>query len=313
MSRYSISDAVFFATKHDKKSKHFRRLAITYILLKIVFFAVLVAIAFPFMSGLGELFSGDLDPQVLEAELVAPISLLSNIQSIGGLLFLPFFMAVMGSFYRWAVNDDWSSKGFGLRFGNTELHLFLVYLVVYIIIILATLALIIPFSIVMSIQFAASDEFSSTLVAVAVLGGFAIFWIWIWLAIKLSLAAALTVRHGEIKIFESFAATKGHFWKLFFSNFLFIIMYIVILVIFMIAMLIISLPFIGVGMAIFGTSPAESDYILIAVVAAIPIALLIIAALWIEFWGYAASAGIGAYFLRWKEGDPVEKVAKEFE
>ena len=211
MSRYSISDAVFFATSHDKKSKHFKRLAIAYILTKVIFFILIALIAAPFMGSLMELFSTDMASEATQLELVAKISVFSNIQSLGGLLFLPFFLAIMASFYRWTVNDDWSKKRLGLRFGATELHLFLVYLVVYFIIILAALVLIIPFSIVISIQFAASDEFNSGLVLMTFFGGLAIFCFLIWLSVKLSLASALPCAMGTSKYLNHFPSAKVAF------------------------------------------------------------------------------------------------------
>jgi len=313
MSRYSISDAVFFATSHDKKSKHFKRLAIAYILTKVIFFILIALIAAPFMGSLMELFSTDMASEATQLELVAKISVFSNIQSLGGLLFLPFFLAIMASFYRWTVNDDWSKKRLGLRFGATELHLFLVYLVVYGLVFLAALLLIIPFSIVISIQFAASDELNSGLILIAFFGSFAIFCFLIWLSVKLSLASALTVRHGDIKIFESFSASKGHFWKLFGSYLFLILIYMVAVLALLIVMAIIVLPFFGIGVAMFGMSPGEADYLMIAALAVIPVVIITIIALLMEFWAYVASAGIGAYFVRWKDGDPVERVAKEFE
>jgi hypothetical protein len=282
-------------------------------LLKIVFFVLTAAIAFPFMGALMELLSADLTSEAAQLELGAKVSIFSNIQSLFGLFFFPFFLAIMGSFYRWAVNDDWSKKRFGLRFGTTELHLFLVYLVVYGLVFLAALLLIIPFFIVMSIQFTASDEFNSGLVLMTFFGGLAVFCFLVWISVKLSLAAALTVRHGDIKIFESFSASKGHFWKLFGSYLFLILIYIVAALALLIIGLIIVLPFFGIGVAMVGMSPTEADYLTIAVLAVVPIALITIIALWIEFWAYAASAGIGVYFVRWKEGDPVERVAKEFE
>ncbi|MCF6292590.1 MAG: hypothetical protein L3J04_04255 [Robiginitomaculum sp.] len=313
MSRYSISDAVFFAISHDKKSKHFKRLAIAYILLKIIFFILIALIAAPFMGSLMELFSTDLTSEAAQLELGAKISVFSNIQTLGGLLFLPFFLAVMASFYRWTVNDDWSKKRLGLRFGATELHLFLVYLVVYGLVILVALLMMIPF-VIAAVTLGNSDtEFNGYQFLMFFFGGLVYFAILIWLSVKLSLAAALTVRHGDIKIFESFSASKGHFWKLFGSYLFLMFIYMVAAMALFIMAAIIVLPFFGIGVAVVGMSPTEADYLMIAALAVIPIVLITIIALWIEFWAYVASAGIGAYFVRWKEGDPVERVAKEFE
>ena len=52
------------------------------------------------------------------------------------------------------------------------------------------------------------------LILAGVLLVFAVFALIVWLAIKFSLAVAMTVDRRKITLFESFTATKGHFWAL---------------------------------------------------------------------------------------------------
>jgi hypothetical protein len=101
-------------------------------------------------------------------------------------------------------------KAFGfLRLGMDEVRVFVVSLVIGLI---AGVVLAFAF-IVLSIV--AALALSAPVLWIAVLlGALAAMALFVWLCVKWSLAIPITLTKKKIAIFDSFAATKGHFWPL---------------------------------------------------------------------------------------------------
>jgi len=311
--RFSVSDAMFFAISYDKASGHFRRLAMAYILIKLLLFVVAIAILYQFIAPIFEGISSFSD--LKSSAFLEQFNLISNVSSLSGILILPVFLAIVTSFYRWTLKDDWKRSWFGLRFGIAELNLFVVYIVIYGIFILAIVIFMIP-ALALAFGVAAVTDTGdgpnvALVVLVSILAGFAFLAGLFWLGIKLSLTLALTARDGRIVIFESFTETKGHFWKLFGS---YILLYLVAMVAGMIVMLvslIVAVPFVVAGINMVGMSPAPQDYGTIAALAATPILVATVLSFFWEYWFYVSIYGISSYFLRWKEQNKVSASTKE--
>ncbi|VAW02879.1 hypothetical protein MNBD_ALPHA06-1586 [hydrothermal vent metagenome] len=314
MTSYSISDAVFFATSHDKQSGHFKRLALVYVVAKLILLALFMLIALPLIGPVLEsLPTIDLENANDITALTTQYSLLSNAQSLSGILFFPIFLSVTASFLTWAIKDEWSPSRFGLKFGQTEMNLFVVYLALFGMFFVAFLVMMIPMVIIISVlSFSSGDTASAGMIVLVILAAFAFIAALIWFGVRLSLALAMTVREDRIVIFESFAATKGHFWKLFGSYLLLYVIAILASIVLMFVILLVAAPFVGAGFSMFDGMPQVSDYGKIFSLAFIPMLIALILATLLEYWLYMAGNGITAYFLRWKDGDPAQALADVF-
>lgn len=314
MTPYSISDAVFFAINHNRQSGHFKRLALVYVLAKLVLLVLFMLFAMPLIGPLlDSISSADSEEANNFGAIAAQYSLLSNAQSLSGILFLPFFLSITASFLTWAVKDEWSPTKFGLKFGEMEVYIFVVYLAIFGMFFVAFLVAIIPFSIIAFTSASAFGESaSSSTIFLLVIMVFAFMAALVWFGIRLSLALALTARENRIVIFESFAATKGHFWKLFASHLLMFVIAMFAGVVLMLVTLLVAAPFVGMGFGMFDGMPQSSDYGKVFSLAFIPMLVAIGLGTLLEYWMYMAGNGIAAYFLRWKDGEPVETLANVF-
>lgn len=162
-----------------------------------------------------------------------------------GLLLLPLSIvvgAVLSAGVARAVLFP-EQKAFGyLRLGMDEVRVFVVSLVVG----LLAAAIMGLAVMVVSVIAAVAVMVPPLWIAVAV-GVLATIALFIWLAVKWSLAVPITVSEKKIAIFESFAATKGHFWPLLGMAIVAIVLWVLIAALSMIVVLPLSMLS-GIGM-----------------------------------------------------------------
>ncbi len=313
MNRYSVSDAIFFATSYDRKSRHFWRLAMAYLLSKLIFFAIVLSAIYPFAAeAISVIANTEIwnEKTFQDPEFLSKVELLSNFSTLGGLLFLPIFLMILASFYHWTLNDDVRRSWLGLGYGKAALNLLVVYIAIYGIFLIFMFLLLIPVVAAITAVVFATDNgdgpnvaLTVLVVVTAIIGVMAALF---WLGVKLSIAPALSVRDSEIRIFESFSATRGHFWKLLGSYLLLYLVVMVVGLIMLMAVAFISAPFIVVGVSQIGFSPGAEDLQLIIKLAVVPlISLFVLSTIW-EYWSYISYHGIAAYFLKWKAKNSAE-------
>lgn len=137
-----------------------------------------------------------------------PYQLLAFPLSVAGML------AIYGAIYRAILRPE--DRGFGyLRLGRREGAMFLTSLVAVFLLIVAAMAAALAIVIlVMGLRMAAGPNSSATglatfglILVTVILGG--------WCAIRLSLAYPMAFTDGRFRLFESWALTRGHGWKIF--------------------------------------------------------------------------------------------------
>ncbi len=133
-------------------------------------------------------------------------------------LILPIGMLVSAIFlsavFRPVLRPE--DKGlFYLKLGGDELRLFLLQLAWIGIAIAAEIVLVILVVIVVVIVASTKGQMGAGGVLAAVVGGIAVFCAMIWLMVRFSLAAPMTFAEGRVRVFGSWALTRGRFWALF--------------------------------------------------------------------------------------------------
>ena len=102
--------------------------------------------------------------------------------------------------------------GFGyLRLGMDEVRVFVVTLVIAILYSIATIVAFVAAIVIGVVAVTAMEGWGALVMLVTVLAAIAFA---IWLAVRWSLAVPITVDQKRFAFFDSFAATKGHFWPL---------------------------------------------------------------------------------------------------
>ena len=123
-----------------------------------------------------------------------------------------------------------------LRFGQTELHVLLVQLVVFLVIGAVYLGGIFILFLLIGLGAAAGGGVAALMGLLALIGMFAWFVGLLLVAVRLAPAASMTVRDGTIRIFEAWSMTKPHFWPMLGSYLVvgvigYIIIYIIMIVV----------------------------------------------------------------------------------
>lgn len=148
-------------------------------------------------------------PEMVQMQThMLPYQLLAFPFSVAGML------VIYGAIYRAILRPRDRSFGY-LRLGRREGAMFLTSLVAILLLIVAAMAAALVIVIlVMGVRMAAGPNSNATglvtfgLILVAViLGG--------WCAIRLSLAYPMAFADGRFRLFESWALTRGHGWKIF--------------------------------------------------------------------------------------------------
>ncbi len=292
---FSADKAAFFVFEKREKKK-LGALGVLYVLTRFVLIGAVIALATPLIM---PSIPGLMDMDTQSTEFTLKIQSLSNIFSginlLFSLLFLPVFIAIYTALLRWMLGDESKGGLFGLHFGETELNVLVVMIALGLLIAFGALFSLIPLAVVLGIAAALMDDPNKgLLVTVGIV--YVVIWLCtlIWVSVRLSPAAALTVKRGKIQVFETFAVTKGYFWSLFAAYLLrFFVLLAIGLVIFL-AMLLIAIPFLLIGISMFGTEPSMSHVAGYVSLAAVPVALYLMMGFGMEYLGYAMGAGIAA-------------------
>ncbi len=122
---------------------------------------------------------------------------------------------IMGGVIYAAVNravfrPNESAFGY-LRLGMDELRVIIVYFALSVLMTIAFMAVVMVAALITGIGAAAMGDAGWILAVVAFIAAFAFM---IWLLVRFSLAIPITVAEKKFAIFESWGATKGHFWGL---------------------------------------------------------------------------------------------------
>ncbi|PHS28000.1 MAG: hypothetical protein COA84_03105 [Robiginitomaculum sp.] len=298
MSGFSADKAAFFVFEKREDPRAWRRLGWVYVFVRFVLLALLMVAMAPFiLKSLPDLMA--LTPESTEFSL--KIQSLSNViqaaSMVVGLFFLPVFISIYTALLRWMIHGPKTGKRIGLRFGEQELQVLVVMIAVTLVVVLGVLLSMIPLGILIAVTVALSKSDGGSTLALMATIGYGVFWLGgiIWFSVRLSPAAALTVKRGKIQVFETFAVSKGHFWGLFLA---FVVQFFIILAMsigLMFLALLVSLPFLGVGVAMFGwQEPDMANVNAYIGLAAVPLAIIMIAGIVTEYLRYAMYAGVGA-------------------
>ncbi len=294
---FSADRAAFFVFEKRDDAKALRRLGTVYIVIRLLLLFIVLAIAAPYMiDAVPALFALDEKSTEFALKIQAMGNYFQAVGMLASIGFLPFFIAIYTALLRWMIFGQSSKKWFGLRFGEQELHVLVVMIAIAIITFLAILISLLPFGILVGITVALKEGGNAGLpLILSIIYG--VIWLCgiIWFVVRLSPAPALTVQRGKIQVFETFAISKGHFWGLFLAYLLqfFVVLAISLAILFF--ALLVSLPFLGIGYAMFGVQePDMANVRAYIALAAVPLLLLTISGLALEYLRYAMGAGVGA-------------------
>lgn len=310
MSTFSADKAAFFVFDQRADKATMRRLGMAYILVRLLLLTVVIAFAAPFiMKALPNL----LEMETESTEFALKIQSLANsFQAVGwlaSLIFLPVFIAVYTALLRWMILGQSGGKWFGLRFGEQELHVLVVMIAITVLIAFGALFSLIPLGILVGVTAALWEAGNGTIPLVgSLVYGTLWFGALIWFSVRLSPATALTVKRGKIQVFETFAVSKGHFWSLFLAYLLQFFVLLAASIALVVTALLVSLPFLGLGLAMFGwAEPDMANVRAYIALATVPLLLITIAGLGLEYIRYAMGAGVGACLVvsdAYKEDTP---------
>jgi hypothetical protein len=298
MSGFSADKAAFFVFEKREDPRTWRRLAWVYVFVRFVVLASLMVAMAPFLlKSVPDLMA--LTPESTEFNL--KIQSLSNVvqaaSMVASLFFLPVFISIYTALLRWMIHGPVTGKRIGLRFGEQELQVLVVMIAVGLVVVLGILLSMIPLGILIAVTVAMLKGDGGGAMALFATIGYGVFWLGgiIWFSVRLSPAAALTVKRGKIQVFEAFAVSKGHFWGLFLA---FVVQFFIVLAMsigLLFLALLVSLPFLGVGVAMFGwQEPDMANVNAYIGLAAVPFSIIIITAIFMEYIRYAMYAGVGA-------------------
>ncbi len=295
--KFSADRAAFFFIEKRADKGALRRLGFAYVLGRLIIIAMMVLVTLPFLiNAAPTLLDMDPDSNAFLLKLQSVSNVYQAVGMLAGMVFLPIFVAIYAALLRWMIHGESGGKRLGLRFGEQELQVLVVLIAVTLVLVLAIIVSLIPLvivAVVASVMAKAGGH--QIIVAFGFILGFAWLCAIIWFSVRLSPAVALTVKRGKIQVFEAFAVSKGHFWSLFLAYVLqfFVILALALAVLF--TALLVSLPFLGVGVAMFGWSePSMTNVGAYIGLAAVPMLVLTITGLMVEYLRYAMGAGVSA-------------------
>ena len=303
---FSADKAAFFLFD-DRPHKHtWRRLGIAYVLARLVLIALILVIAAPFViSTLPNLTGMDPQSDAFKTQLQGSIQIIQSVGYLGAILFLPIFAAIYTALLRWMIRGQSGGKWFGLRFGQDEINVLVVLIALFVVVLFAALLALIPLAVLIAIAVALKGgSLGGVFIALSIL--YALVWLAavIWFSVRLSPAPALTVKHGKIQVFETLAISRGHFWGLFLA---YVVQFFILLALslgLVFAGLLVSLPFLGAGLALFGgDEPSMANVGAYIALAAVPLLFFALMGLAIEYLRYAMGAGVGACLVMAEDQD----------
>jgi hypothetical protein len=184
-----------------------------------------------------------------------PQQILALIGSMfGAILILILVMVVVGAMLRAAVFraelEPENSSGAYLRLGGQELWVFLSVFVMGLVIFAVQFALGIPIAIVAGVaafsgiasgggEEAAVGAMAS-MIGLRIVGQILISAVGIWLWLRLCLGPVMSFRERQFRLFESWAITKGHAWRMF------LVMLVAVLAIIVLDIIVVGIGVIGV-------------------------------------------------------------------
>jgi hypothetical protein len=182
---------------------------VTYLIMVALLFLIMGSTLMD-MSQLGT----DPDPTRMMANM-------AKMQSMN-LITMPWALIVTAVFtaavYRAVLRPTETGFGF-LRLGPDEWRLVLLNIVLWVLYMVAMFVLVLGcFLVFGGLAFAlgaGSNPTGAATIILAILGGLTFLCVLVWVSVRMSLAAPMTFAQGKLKVFESWSATKGHFWPLF--------------------------------------------------------------------------------------------------
>lgn len=205
---FSASDAAFEGFRLTRRSPLTIVIwALAYLAFGVILLALIGGSMVSFMEQAAEL-DGVVDPS---PEQMLP--LMGAYFSMMGLAF-PLsivFAAVIYTAVNRAVLRP-QEKAFGyLRLGGDEVRVFVVYLALSVLAMIAAVILFGLVGVLVGVIAAAAENLSALVAVIGFVGAFCLF---IWLCVRFSLALPITVAEKRIAIFDSWSVTRGHFWGL---------------------------------------------------------------------------------------------------
>ncbi len=294
---FSADKAAFFLFDDRPHKKTWRRLGVAYVIARLLLLALTFALAAPFVvNALPDLLAMDPQSEAFKTQLQGSMQVFQVVGYLGAILFLPVFTAIYTALLRWMIKGESGGKWFGLRFGQDEINVLVVFIAIFVVIMLVAFVGLLPFGAFIGLAVALKGStLGGVFIALSILYG--LIWMGgvIWFSVRLAPAPALTVQRGKIQVFETLAVSKGHFWGLFLA---YVVQFFVLLALglgVVFAGLLISLPFLGAGLALFGgEEPSMANVGAYIALAAVPVLFIVIAGLFVEYLRYAMAAGIGA-------------------
>ncbi len=304
---FTADKAVFFLFDDRPHKNTWRRLGLAYVLARLALLVLTFAIAAPFAAkALPELLALDPQSDAFRTQLQGPMQIFQSAGYMGGILFLPIFTAIYTALLRWMIKGESAGgKWFGLRFGQDEINVLVVLIAVFVLVMSVAFFALLPLGAFIGLAVALKGSTAGGIfIALSIL--YALAWLGavIWFSVRISPAPALTVLRGKIQVFETLAISKGHFWGLFLA---YVVQFFVILALslgILLIGLLIALPFLGAGLALFGgEQPSMANVGAYAALAAVPALFFILAGLFVEYLRYAMSAGISACLVLAEAGE----------
>jgi hypothetical protein len=155
-----------------------------------------------------------MNPQALEANPGAMMALYAQLAPLYGaliLISLAYYAVLLPAAYRAVLRPQESAFGY-LRFGADEGRQLIVNIVLGLVMIVVYFGSVILMALIVAITAFAGDVgavIGTLLGIVALLGS------WFYVAVRLSLAGPQTLAERRLRLFGSWALTKGRFWPLF--------------------------------------------------------------------------------------------------
>ncbi len=297
---FSVDRAAFFLFEERPQKTLLRSLGVVYVLVRMVTFVLVSLLALPFVWGALTTVLGANDGAAGGARQVQWLSdTFEWLSLFSGFLFIPVYVAIYTALLRWMTRKGPDERPIGLRFARQEWQVFLALIGMSLFVVAAALITVLPLVLLTVVTAGVWDSvggwLGGFLVVATVLYGAAWFCGVIWFAVSLSPAPALTVQCGQVQVLKALRISKGHFWGLFLAYVLQFFIAIALSLAVLAGALLLAIPFLGVGFALSGgLVPDMGNAVLFAGLAFIPVVILSIGALGVNYLQMAMGAGVGA-------------------